>query len=297
MTIAGQVADPSRLRLRLTVGYDGTQFHGWAAQPAQRTVAGELTAGLRRLLGPDVDGLVAAGRTDAGVHARGQVAHVDVAARAWQRVSAGILRRGAAVLPPDIALHACGPAPAGFDARFSALGREYTYTITTPAAVRDPLQRWCTVDVRYPLDVPAMQSAAARLLGEHDFAAYCRARPGASMVRDLQQFTWRMVRPGAIVATVAADAFCHGMVRSLVGACCLVGRGRVPVEWPMRVLLARQRDPRVPVAPPHGLVLERVTYPADSLLARRASQIRSAGPRSVPPTPFGPRPPGSGILT
>lgn len=297
MTDVGQADDPARLRLRLTLGYDGTDFHGWAIQPGQRTVAGELMTGLRRLLGPTVDGLVAAGRTDAGVHARGQVAHVEVDPGGWARVAGGILRRAVGVLPPDIALHACAPAPAGFDARFSALSREYTYTITTPAAVRDPLRRRSTVDVRQSLDVPAMQSAAARLLGEHDFAAYCRARPGASMVRDLQQFTWRTVRPGVIMATVAADAFCHGMVRSLVGACCLVGRGRVPVEWPMRILLSCQRDPRVPVAPPHGLVLERVVYPADSQLARRASQVRSAGPRLAPSTPFGHRLPGSGILS
>jgi len=277
----------SSLRLRIVLGYDGTEFHGWAPQAGLRTVAGVLREGLERLLGEAAVGaIVGAGRTDAGVHARGQVAHVDVEQQAWARVERSFRQRSCAVLPPDVTVHACAAAPVGFDARFSALAREYTYTIATPEATVDPLLRRHIVQHRHGLDAGAMQAAAARLLGEHDFAAFCRARPEASTVRELHQFSWRVTRPGLLIATVAADAFCHGMVRALVGACLLVGAGRQPVEWPRALLAGRARDPRVSVAPAHGLVLERVTYPPDVLLAERAARVRAAGRRVAPPTPF-----------
>ena len=121
-----------------------------------------------------------------------------------------------------------------------------------------------------------MHAASARLTGLHDFAAYCRPREGATTVRTLLEFGWRRDRDGTVVATVRADAFCHSMVRALVGAAVAVGEGRRPVDWPREVLDARRRDPAVTVMPAHGLCLEEIAYPPDDELAARAQQARSA---------------------
>jgi tRNA pseudouridine38-40 synthase len=209
------------------------------------------------------------------VHARAQVAHADVP------VAADLARlawRLAALLPADLRVRRIAPAPAGFDARFSAVARRYDYRVADDPTGVDPLRRHDTAWHRRPLDLAAMRQAAAGLLGEHDFAAYCRRRPGASTVRRLLRLD--VERADAVVLHVEADAFCHTMVRALVGALLAVGDGRRPVYWPRHVLAAGERDPAVVVAPAHGLTLVGVCYPPDAQLAARATQARQR--RSAP---------------
>jgi tRNA pseudouridine38-40 synthase len=268
------VTDETLTRLRLDISYDGTDFSGWAEQPGRRTVQGELQSALARVLRIPTPLLTVAGRTDAGVHARGQVAHVDVPASVWEAEGERLLRRLAGVLPPDVRVTAVAPAPPGFDARFSALFRRYVYRVSDAPGGVDPLRRHEVLWHRRPLDVDRMNEAAAALLGEHDFAAYCRKREGASTVRELQRLEWRRESEHVYAATVQADAFCHNMVRALVGALLAVGDGRRPPEWPAQVLRAGVRDSAVHVVPPHGLTLEEVRYPADEELAARAAATR-----------------------
>jgi tRNA pseudouridine38-40 synthase len=234
-----------------------------------------------RLPGPAA--LTVAGRTDAGVHARGQVAHADVPADAWAPAADrdpgrhgvhGSVAGLAGVLPADVRVHAVGVAPAGFDARFSALWRRYSYRVCDDPARADPLRRHETLWSFRRLDVAAMNEAARSCLGEHDFAAFCRRRPGATTIRTLRRLEWQRDGDGVAVAAVVADAFCHNMVRSLVGALLAVGEGRRPPGWPAAVLAAAVRDPAVRVLPPHGLCLEEVGYPPPGDLAGRAADTR-----------------------
>ena len=277
------------LRIRLDLAYDGTDFSGWAAQPGLRTVEGELSAALATLLrAVDPVRLTVAGRTDAGVHARGQVVHVDVDETAWAALPGRSMRspqdaaqaRLRGILPADVVVRAVRPAPDGFDARFSALRRRYLYRLCDDPASLDPLRRRDTVSHKRQLDVEAMDAAASTLVGLGDFAAFCKRREGATTVRTLIEYSWHRGQDGVLEATVVADAFCHSMVRSLVGAVVPVGEGRRPVEWPRQVMRAAVRDPAVAVMPPHGLSLEEVTYPRDEDLAARAEQARAV--RSLP---------------
>jgi tRNA pseudouridine38-40 synthase len=266
-------------RVRIDLSYDGGGFSGWARQPGQRTVQQVLEDALTRVLRADPPvQLTVAGRTDAGVHARGQVAHADLSAAAWLEAAPAILRRLAGLLPPDVRVHRIGPAPVGFDARFSALSRRYSYRVCDDVTGPDPLRRHDTLWYRRRVEVGAMNEAAGLLLGEHDFAAFCRRREGATTVRELLSLSW--TRPEATVAeaTVIADAFCHSMVRALVGALLKVGDGARPPSWPAQVLTARVRDPGVPVVPPHGLCLEEVRYPPPGQLAQRALATRRVRP-------------------
>jgi tRNA pseudouridine38-40 synthase len=273
--------EPRPVRLRIDLAYDGSGFSGWAAQPGRRTVEDVLAEALGRVLRlPAPPDLTVAGRTDAGVHARGQVVHADVSPAAWMPLAsqgAGPLARLAAVLPADVRVHAVGPAPAGFDARFSALWRRYSYRVCDDPARADPLRRHETLWTPRRLDLAAMNEAAASLAGEHDFAAFCRRREGATTVRTLRVLHWRRDPHGdeTTVATVVADAFCHNMVRALVGALLAVGEGRRPPGWPAEVLAAAVRDPAVRVVPPHGLCLEEVGYPKPEEMAARATETRN----------------------
>lgn len=263
--------------MRLDLGYDGTDFSGWAVQPGRRTVQGVLAVALGVALTlPEPAALTVAGRTDAGVHARGQVAHLDVPAPLGADAAAVLLRRLAGLLPPDVRVHDVAAAPAGFDARFSALSRRYSYRVCDESAVADPLRRRDTLWYPRRLDVGAMNAAAAACLGEHDFAAYCRRRPGATTIRRLLRLDWSRADDKVMVATVVADAFCHNMVRALVGALLAVGTGRRAPTWPAEVLAAAVRDPAVHVLPPHGLCLEEVRYPpaADVAARARATRVR-----------------------
>ena len=258
------------VRLRLDLTYDGTAFHGWATQPGLRTVQGEVEQALTTILRlGSPPQLTCAGRTDAGVHARGQVAHVDLD----DVEPAALARRLRRFLPDDIALTALAPAAPGFDARFSALQRRYVYRIDDSPAGPDPLARSSVVRWQRRLDVGAMNAAADLLLGEHDFASFCKKREGATTIRTLLEL--RAVRTDDLVATtVRADAFCHSMVRALMGALVAVGEGRFEPAWAGEVLSRAARDARVTVMPAHGLVLEEVVYPDDAGLAARAVASR-----------------------
>jgi len=224
------------VRVRLDLAYDGTDFSGWAAQPGRRTVEGELSAALSTVLrSPEPVRVTVAGRTDAGVHARGQVAHADVDGEAWRLVPGrsdrspeeALPTRLAGVLPSDVTVARVGRAPAGFDARFSATSRRYLYRLADDLSVHDPLRRRDTVSVRGHLDPHAMSDAAYLLVGLHDFAAFCKQREGATTVRTLLDLSW--VRTGdELTGTVRADAFCHTWSARWSGACSPWGRGGDP---------------------------------------------------------------------
>jgi tRNA pseudouridine38-40 synthase len=279
--IAGSVAPgpgepgPGRtVRLRLDLGYDGAGFHGWARQPGLRTVQQVVEDALGVVLGVAAIQLTVAGRTDAGVHARGQVAHADIPADAWARAANAAGHRLNRLLPEDVRVWSIWPALEGFDARFSALWRRYTYRVCDNRAHADPLRRRDTLWYRHRLDVDVMNEAARACLGEHDFAAFCRRREGATTIREVLRLDWARPEPGVAVATVTADAFCHNMVRALTGALLSVGDGSKPVAWVADLLAARRRDPAVRVAPAHPLCLEEVGYPAAAGLAARAALTR-----------------------
>jgi tRNA pseudouridine38-40 synthase len=293
-------------RVRIDLSYDGGGFSGWARQPGQRTVQQVLEDALSQVLRADPPvQLTVAGRTDAGVHARGQVAHADLAPAAWLDAAPVILRRLARLLPPDVRVRRIGVAPDGFDARFSALSRRYSYRVCDDLTGPEPLRRHDTLWYRREIEIGPMNEAAALLLGEHDFAAFCRRREGATTVRELLSLSWSRPErmsgglesggpvpgepvPGEPVpgvldsrvaeATVIADAFCHSMVRALVGALLKVGEGARPPSWPAQVLTARVRDSAVPVVPPHGLCLEEVCYPPPGQLGLRARATRRVRP-------------------
>ena len=263
------------LRVRVDLSYDGAGFSGWAAQPGRRTVEEVLSVALGHVLRlPEPVRLTVAGRTDSGVHARGQVAHADVPAAAWEAHADAVLRRLSRALPPDLRVRSIEPAPEGFDARFSALWRRYAYRISDDPTTADPLRRYDTFWNQRPLNLAAMNEAAASLLGEHDFAAFCRKREGATTVRALRQLSWERDADGVAVGRVIADAFCHNMVRSLVGSLLPVGEGSRPPSWPAELLRAAVRDPAVRVVPAHGLSLEEVRYPEPDQLAARAVVTR-----------------------
>ncbi|AZI58665.1 tRNA pseudouridine(38-40) synthase TruA [Nakamurella antarctica] len=291
------------IRLRLDLSYDGTAFSGWAIQPNLRTVAGELTAALHTLLRSPID-LVVAGRTDAGVHARGQVAHADVDAAALLALAPrtpagvakisgaesaargpalqyfeplrGLVRRLAGLLPLDIRVRTVVIAPRGFDARFAALRRHYRYRVTAEPSGVEPLRRFDTLGWPRALDAARMQEAADGLVGLHDFAAFCKPRVGATTVREVQRLVVNALDEEPVLAIdVSADAFCHSMVRSLVGALLAVGEGRLPITDPAVKLAARQRTSAIHVAPARGLTLMGVDYPLASELAARAQMTRA----------------------
>jgi tRNA pseudouridine38-40 synthase len=261
------------VRVRLDISYDGTALHGWARQPDQRTVQGVLEQALAMVLRCPVD-LTVAGRTDAGVHATGQVAHCDVSRELWEAQGSRLVRRLRGVLPPDIAVPAVAEASPEFDARFGALARHYVYRLTDHPAGPPPLRRADTVGWPRTLDTEAMTLAAGLLLGQHDFAAFCRRREGATTIRTLLALD--VARTGDLVTIAAsADAFCHSMVRSLVGALSAVGEGRRPPEWPAVLFARTERSSEVPVAPAGGLTLVRVDYPPDDELAARSLVTRA----------------------
>jgi len=256
---------PTPQRLRLTVTYDGTDFHGWAPQPSSRTVAGEVRTALEHLFGPLIT-LVVAGRTDAGVHATAQVCHTDVDATRWEAHGGEhkLLWRLRGILPPDVRVTTIQPIAPTFDARFSALARHYEYRISDETYGVQPLHRRDTLAWNRPLDPDEMSRAAQTLLGEHDFAAFCKKREGATTIRALNHLDVTRDPDNRVTVRVSADAFCHSMVRSLVGALLAVGDGRRPADWPARLLARTERSSEVIVAPAHGLTLVRVDYPSDA---------------------------------
>ncbi|MDG3008994.1 tRNA pseudouridine(38-40) synthase TruA [Rhodococcus sp. D2-41] len=264
--------------MRLDIAYDGTDFSGWAKQPGRRTVCGVLEEALSTILRVPAH-LTVAGRTDAGVHASGQVAHLDLPVEAVPTEPGRLVRRLSRFLPTDVRIKHVTTAHPDFDARFSAIRRHYAYRIATAPYGADPVRARDTVAWPQRLDVDAMRAASASLLGLHDFAAFCRRRDGATTVRELQRFDWERTETDTLTAHVSADAFCWSMVRSLVGAMLAVGEGRRTPEWASRLLDERVRSSAVTVAPAHGLSLAGVDYPADEDLAarnRRTMDVRAA---------------------
>ncbi|EHR49020.1 pseudouridylate synthase I [Saccharomonospora marina XMU15] len=284
---AGPAVDGGLVRIRLGLAYDGTDFSGWAKQPRQRTVQGVIEEALAKqppgeaMVGP----MVVAGRTDAGVHATAQVAHVDASRFAGKTLRglavdeqgvpdlARLRHRWNRILPPDVRVLAADVAPTGFDARFSAMRRHYLYKVSDAPWGVDPLRRRDTLAWPRALAVETMNKAAHYLIGLHDFAAFCKQREGATTIRHLQRLSWRRVDEHEIHAIVSADAFCHSMVRSLVGVLLLVGDGRRSVASVAESLRSRQRDSAV--APPHGLTLIGVDYPPAREMAARANETRN----------------------
>ncbi|MEC5190154.1 MULTISPECIES: tRNA pseudouridine synthase A [unclassified Arthrobacter] len=277
------------LRVRLDLAYDGGPFSGWAVQPGRRTVQGTLEDAIAMLIRRPVR-VTVAGRTDAGVHARGQVVHVDLTEAEWIGLNRGAeldpavallrrirgsLSRGLGDLTGAIEVHKVAAAPKGFDARFSALWRRYSYRIADGPALWDPLGRTSTLWHREELDVGLMNDGASQLLGLQDFRSYCKPREGATTVRELQRFEFSRGTDGVLVATVQADAFCHNMVRSLVGSALFVGAGVEEPGWLHERLQARQRDAKSVLAAPHPLVLEEVSYPSSNGLLARAELTRA----------------------
>ena len=271
------------MRLRIDCAYDGTDFSGWAAQPTLRTVQGTLEDALATALRIPQVRVTVAGRTDAGVHARGQVAHLDVepdvvtasAGRSTDPPLAALARRVDGILPPDLRVRRISEAPDGFDARFSAIWRRYAYRIADAQELADPLVRGHVLTWPRRLDLDAMNAASAPLVGLQDFAAFCKQREGATTVRTLLDLTWSRDDAGLVVGSVRADAFCHNMVRALVGSLIAVGEGRQPTTWPAEVMAGRRRDAGVRVVHAHGLTLEEVGYPDDAELAAQSERARA----------------------
>jgi tRNA pseudouridine38-40 synthase len=270
------------VRLRFDLAYDGTGFHGWAKQTDLRTVQEEVEKALDKVLRSTGSSLTVAGRTDTGVHARGQVAHADVepasvvaaAGRSLEPTMDALRRRLNGVLDADVRIHHVTEAPDEFDARFSAVWRRYAYRIADLPELEDPLTRGHVLTRQRPLDLEAMNTASKALLGEHDFAAFCRKREGATTIRSLLDLSWERDARGLAVGTVRADAFCHNMVRSLVGCLVVVGEHRREPGWAAEVLAGRRRDPAITVARARGLTLEEVGYPAEAELGARARESR-----------------------
>lgn len=241
---------------RLDLAYEGTEFHGFARQPTVRTVQGELEKALSVVLREDI-ATTCAGRTDAGVHARRQVVSMHLGRPIPD--PAAVVRSLNRVLPPDVAVTFFSPVAEEWSARFSARWRAYRYQVRTDPTP-DPLSRRVVWHVGHPLDVNAMNTAAAQMLGTHDFASFCRAAEGRSTIREVHHAEWTNPQPGELIFKVRASAFCHQMVRSMVGWCVEVGRGRRSAAETAGVLQARSRQAAGPVAPPHGLTLWEVGY-------------------------------------
>ena len=256
------------LRLRLDLAYDGTNFYGWGKQPDRRTVQEEVEKAIAIISQSKIDSIVA-GRTDAGVHATGQVIHVDVPDTIVLDELGYKLNR---ILDTDVRVMGVSIAPPAFHARFSALRRHYTYRILDANKVIPPLHRYDVASWYKPLAVDRLNEASKLLLGDHDFAAYCKFREGATTIRQLQRFEWLRDSEGYLVGDIVADAFCYSMVRNLVGAVVCVADGRFGPEWIAQTLANKVRVSDSLVFPACGLTLRQVDYPSDSGLLERAAK-------------------------
>ena len=253
--------DPSQLRVRMTVAYDGAGFHGFAPNPGVATVGGALLDALDRVLGTPVE-LSCAGRTDAGVHAWGQVVSFDAAADLFDERA--LQRSLNKLCAPAIVVREVATAEPDFDARRSATARTYRYTVLN-RPLPDPFRAHLVWHVAGPLDRDLLQLGCDPLLGEHDFSAFCRRpkqRDGAevSLVRRVHDASWTDVGDDVLLFQITANAFCHQMVRSLVGTLVEVGQGRRGAGEILGILEGRDRAAAGPVAPPHGLCLWSVGY-------------------------------------
>ena len=255
-------------RLRLDISYDGTNFSGWGIQPDRRTVQQSVEEAISTVAQAKAETIVA-GRTDAGVHATGQVIHVDLPESLELTDLAYKLNR---ILDQDIRINQITIAPPAFHARFSALRRYYEYRILDENKVIPPLARFNTESWYRPLDVDVMNQASALLLGTHDYAAFCKFREGATTIRTLETYSWRRDNQGVLIAEVVADAFCYSMVRNLVGAIVCVADGRKDASWISTLLENKERVSDSLVFPARGLSLYKVDYPNDAELLERAAK-------------------------
>ncbi len=244
------------MRYRATLAYDGTAYHGFQRQAnASPTIQGELEAALARIAGEPV-GVTGAGRTDAGVHATGQVIAFDLE---WRHTPLDLRNALNANLPEDLAIPAVEEAHPGFHPRYDAVGRCYAYALYT-APVRDPLRRWRAWHLVAALDADGVQAAASCLIGEHDFSAFGTPPQGENAVRTVSEARWTADGSGEHTFTITANAFLYRMVRTIVGTLALVGQGRMTPEDFRGILDARERSQAGPPAPAHGLTLVSVTY-------------------------------------
>jgi tRNA pseudouridine38-40 synthase len=258
-------------RLRIDIAYDGTAFFGWATQPDRRTMQNLIEEALTQISRSQVQ-TIAAGRTDAGVHATGQVIHADLPDSIF---SDGLTYRDLRyklnrILDEDLRIMNISDAPSGFHARFSALRRVYTYKILDNNDVIPPLSRYDVAPWYRPLDAELMNKASALVLGHHDFAAFCKFKEGGTTIRTLEKYEWHRDQTGLLVAEVIADAFCYSMVRNLVGAVVCVADGRKDPSWMAELLANKERVSDSLVFPARGLSLTRVDYPSDQELLDRA---------------------------
>lgn len=271
-------------RARIDLAYDGAAYSGWARQPARASVQQALEDALAVALRVDLSEVktVVAGRTDSGVHALGQVAHVDLpeGVAEGDQVEADLKRllqrvRGVLRPHPSIVIHDITLAPKGFDARFSPLTRRYEYRVSDQKAVKDPRRAGHTLWLREVLNESAMSELGRALCGLHDWAAFCRARPGATTIRDLKEFSWVRDEGGVLLGRVIADAFCHSMVRSLVGAAVAVGSGVLSSQQVVTLRDLGERTSAWKTMPAHGLTLMEVIYPPEEELASRQAHTRA----------------------
>lgn len=280
MTEPTLFAESGFLRLRLDIAYDGSNFSGWSKQPERRTVQSEVESALQKLTRVHVETIVA-GRTDAGVHASGQVVHVDIPDMEIGPYSKKddwnideLPYRLNRILDQDVRILSASIAPIGFHARFSALRRYYQYKIVDNNRPILPMRRFDVAPWYRPLDLDVMNQASALLIGENDFAAFCKFRQGGTTIRTLEKFSWVRNEEG-LLAEIVADAFCYSMVRNLVGAVVCVADGRFPAEWIKEVLDNRKRVSDSLVFPSRGLTLVQVDYPPEEqLLARIEETLR-----------------------
>ncbi|MEY4367406.1 MAG: hypothetical protein RLZ28_821 [Actinomycetota bacterium] len=266
--------DGGLIRFKAQLSYHGGNFNGWAKQPKMRTVHAEFAKALTTVFGASTDDFAmrVAGRTDAGVHALAQVLHFDVSPERMKRIERGpdLLSRLNSLLPADIRIYSVDVAPPDFDARFSALYRQYRYRVSDHDSQRNPLEADFTLWHTRPLDSLAMQGAALQLVGLHDFATFCRPRDFGTTIRELREVRVVRTETGVIEIWLTADAFCHNMVRAIVGALMAVGGGTASADEIGTVLAAKSREDMFKVVAPKGLTLMKIGYPSDDLLAAQA---------------------------
>ena len=260
-------------RLLVDIAYDGSDFFGWGGQPDRRTIQDLVEGAFSTISQVKVDSIVA-GRTDAGVHATGQVIHVDLQEQlftsefSYQDLQYKLNR----ILDEDVRIMAITPAPAGFHARFSALRRYYSYKIIDSNRVIPPLARRDITSWYRPLDLALLNEASTLLLGHHDFAAFCKFREGGTTIRTLERYQWARDSDGVLIADVVADAFCYSMVRNLIGAVICVADARKEAAWLGELLANKERVSDSLVFPARGLTLYKVDYPDDNQLLERAEK-------------------------
>ena len=266
-------------RFRIDLAYDGTDFAGWAKQPKLRTVQGELLRALQQIFGASSDDFFmrVGGRTDAGVHADHQVCHVDLSDTQLSRLGRNPLAaaRLNSLLPTDVAILKVSKAPKGFDARFSSIGRSYVYAIADANCKPNPKQTRYTLTVSKKLSLEKMSAAGKKLLGLRDFGAFCKPRPGATTIRNLRKLALKRSGDGRILIELSADAFCHNMVRALVGALIAAGEGRITSTELSKIQQEARRTSAFKVVGPQGLTLTKISYPPVKDLAKQAEKARN----------------------